>query len=305
MTRFGIILLGTMLPLSGFAQQGQQIPWTTVNLPAGNTLNITIPSGGFQHWVVGVNVAPGESDRMEVVDGTFAVFWPRNPVPKSPPYFPMTAHPESLISVSGDAISLGGSGQTLVTYVGLSHSRSISITAGNNPPISMTVNPGLLVADGVIKGSDAVSDRRVLAQGMVAFGASLDQTPKPIWSHDGVNEITEPKYLRSHLTHYVAFPAAEAGGQVRMARLEVNIGADGRVQRVSCGPNLPATGLTCDEVTAAITQWAFDPFFVAGKPAPVVAWVMLISTPSGLISTVSPGASLSGDASARSEPGAR
>jgi hypothetical protein len=124
---------------------------------------------------------------------------------------------------------------------------------------------------------------------MVTFEASLDQTPKPIWSHDGVNEITEPKYLRSHLTHYVAFPAAMGGGRPGMARLEVNIGADGRVQGVSCGPNLPATGLSCDEVRAVVTQWAFDPFFAAGKPAPVVARIMLISTASGLISTVSPG----------------
>lgn len=289
MVRIRRVLFVTLLPLGLAAQQAQQIPWTTIGIPAGTPLTINVPGNSFGHWIVGVNVSAGSPEQMKLVDAVFRNFWPSNPAPKTAPYFPMTPHPLNNISISGSTVSLGGSGQTLIVYVSLAQSRAVTIACGSNSPVSATVDSGLVVADGVVKGSASASEAHVIGQGMAAFLASVSATPKPTRSRSGVTEVTDPKYLRSHLTRYVELPARTGTGQLGLARLQVSIGTDGRVQGVSCPANLSATGFACEDIKAVVMQWAFDPFFVNGQRAPVVAPVMLIATQAGVISTLSPG----------------
>ncbi len=290
MMRSYIRAMTAIFPLVAFGQvpQPQKIPWTTVSVPAADSMNITIPDGQFQHWVVGISVAAAESERIEVVDAAFRFPLRPSSSPEGPQYFPLAAHPASLISVSGTEISIGGKGQTLVAFVALSSGRRVNVTLGQRSVFSVSVNSGLLVADGVVKRTSAASDGQTLLAAFATFiGSAFSPPGGPITSRQGVNTVTDSRYLQSHLVRYVAFPSTGTG-QPGAARVKLDIGADGTVQDVSCGSHVAATGLTCEAVAAVIKQWAFDPFLVNGQPSAVLAHVMIIATANAVTSTVSP-----------------
>jgi hypothetical protein len=148
----------------------------------------------------------------------------------------------------------------------------------------------VILVDGVVESTTLRSEIKLIT---FAVAPSASQTPpaSPIVSRNGVNTVVDTSYVRSHFARYVAFPSNAGSGQFGGVRVNVTIGADGTVQDVSCGPRASAVGIRCDVVAATIKQWAFSPFVVNGKAAPVVAHFTILSTASAVFSMPGPGSS--------------
>ncbi len=290
MNRFCIVFLLALAPSAGLAESGpaQAIPWTVLDLPSGDRVDLAIPDSSFSHWIVGIKITPGEKDRIEVADAAFQNARRGLVTAASLRTLPVTAHPPALVSVGNSSVTIGGGGQTLVVYLGLSNPRTVNITAGNGAPISLPVNRSVAIADGVVKQASLTADFQLI---MIAAAGFQANSAAPVFSHSGVNTVIDPEYLRSHLARYVAFQPVDAGDRVSMLLVRLEIGPDGAVQNVSCGNSeTPRIASACDIATATLKQWAFTPFVVNGQASPVRAnFPILIGAGGAMASTISPG----------------